>query len=141
MNSKAEALKQRTHDFFVRVIELCRTVPKNTEGTSISDQLVDSAGSTDSNYGAACKARTRGQFIDKVGIAAEEADESKRWLEALRDAGLGELREVESLIKEANELTSIFVASHKTAKRRLQEERERQAAEKARRRNRQSSVR
>jgi four helix bundle protein len=103
MNPKAEALKKRTHDFFMQVIQLCRTVARNTEGISITAQLVDAAGSTDSNYGAACKGRTRKQFIDKVGIAAEEADESKRWLEALRDAGLGNRDEVERLIKEADE--------------------------------------
>jgi four helix bundle protein len=141
MNPKAESLKKRTHDFFMRVIGLCRTVARNTEGTSISAQLVDAAGSTDSNYGAACKGRTRKQFIDKVGIAAEEADESKRWLEALRDAGLGNRDEVVSLIKEADELTAIFVRSHKTAQQRLAEAERQKAEEKAaRRRNGQSPM-
>jgi four helix bundle protein len=131
MNPKAEALKKRTHDFFMRVIQLCRTVARNTEGISIAAQLVDAAGSTDSNYGAACKGRTRKQFIDKVGIAAEEADESKRWLEALRDAGLGNQDEVVSLIKEADELTAIFIRSHKTAQQRLAEAERQKSEEKA----------
>ena len=141
MNPKAEALKRRTHDFLMQVIQLCRTVARNTEGISITAQLVDAAGSTDSNYGAACKGRTRKQFIDMVGVAAEEADESKRWLEALRDAGLGNRDEVERLIQEADELTAIFIRSHKTAQQRLAEAERQKAEQKAargRRRNPQS---
>jgi four helix bundle protein len=141
MNEKAEALKRRTHDFFIRVIKLCGELPQSAAGASISEQLIDSAGSADSNYGAACKGRSRKQFIDKIGIAVEEADESKRWLEALRDAGLGEPSEVVSLIDEANQLTAIFVASHKTAKRRQEEAERRVAAEKAARARRKSPIR
>jgi four helix bundle protein len=121
MNPKAEALKKRTHDFFMRVIQLCRTVARNTEGISIAAQLVDAAGSTDSTTEPPAKA----------GIAAEEADESKRWLEALRDAGLGNQDEVVSLIKEADELTAIFIRSHKTAQQRLAEAERQKSEEKA----------
>ncbi len=134
MNEKAEALKNRTHDFFIRVIRFCRDIPPSTEGDSIVDQLVDSAGSTDSNYRAACKARSRKEFISKVGVAAEEADESLGWLQSLRDARLGDLEQLPGLIKEANELTSIFVSSHKTASARLAAEREQRAKQKRRRR-------
>jgi four helix bundle protein len=141
MNPKAEVLKKRTHDFFIRVIRFCDTIPESAAGASISSQLLDSAGSVDSNYGAACKGRTRKQFIDKVGIAAEEADESKRWLEALRDANLGEKDEVVKLIKEANELTAILVASHKTARAGQEETERREAAARAARRNRKSPIR
>jgi four helix bundle protein len=136
VNPQAEALKQRTHHFFVDVIKFCRTVPRSTEGVSICAQLIDSAGSADSNYGAACKARSRKQFVDKIGIAAEEADESKRWLEALRDVDLGDKKEAARLIAEADELTSIFVKSHKTARARLEQEAERQASERLLRRQR-----
>jgi four helix bundle protein len=141
MNTMAEALKKRTHDFFVRVIRLCGMLPGNASASNISEQLLRSSGSVDSNYGAACKSRTRKLFVDKVGIAAEEADESKRWLEALHDADLGERQEVGSLVREANELTAILVASHKTAKARLEEAERRAAAARAARRNRQSSTR
>jgi four helix bundle protein len=131
MNDKAEALKRRMHDFFVRVIRLCDTVPRSVAAASIARQLVDAAGSVDSNYGSATKGRTRRQFIDKVGIASEEADEAKRWLEAMRDAGFGNKEEVVALITEADELTAILVASHKTAKRRLEEADERKQAARA----------
>jgi four helix bundle protein len=119
VNSKAEALKMRTHAFFIRVIEFCRTVPRSRDGDSICAQLIDSAGSAESNYRACCKGRSRKEFISKIGIAAEEADESLGWLRALRDAGLGDENELRELVREANELTAIFVASGKTAKDRL----------------------
>jgi four helix bundle protein len=133
MNEKADGLKKRTHDFFIRVIQFCRDVPPSIEGDSIVDQLVDSAGSTDSNYRAACKARSRKEFIAKVGVAAEEADESLGWLQALRDARLGDAKQLPELIKEANELTSIFVSSHKTATARLAAEEEDRVTVKRRR--------
>jgi four helix bundle protein len=130
MRPQAEALQRRAHDFFVNVIRLCNALPKIAAADSIAEQLLDSAGSTDSNYGAACKARSRKLFVDKLGIAAEEADESLRWLQALCDANLGDANEVRGLVKEADELTAIFTASHKTAKARLEAEEARAAAEK-----------
>jgi four helix bundle protein len=135
MNPKAEALKKRAHDFFVRVMRLCDRLPKSITAESVASQLVDSAGSADSNYGCACKGRTRRQFVDKVGLAAEEANESQRWLEALRDAGIGDSAEVECLIKEAHELAAIFSASHRTSKQRLEADERRLAAEKEARRS------
>jgi four helix bundle protein len=76
----------------------------------------DSAGSTDSNYRGACRGRSRKEFIAKIGVAAEEADESQGWLQALLAAGIGNKLETLALIKEADELIAIFVASEKTAK-------------------------
>lgn len=130
MGIKEDLLKARAHQFFVRVVALLRTVPRTIAADSIAEQLADSAGSTSSNYRGACKARSRKEFISKVGVAAEEADESKEWLESLRDCGFGDGKEVERLIAEADELTAIFVASHKTAQRRLAEQEQRLAAEK-----------
>jgi four helix bundle protein len=127
MNPKTQALLARTHEFFVRVIQFCDTVPEKPAARSICQQLLDSAGSTDSNR-SACKARSRREFIAKIGVAAEEADESLGWLEALRDAGLGDRSAVRLLITEANELTSIFVSSKKTATQRLQEEQRQKSA-------------
>jgi four helix bundle protein len=118
MNATALALQQRTHQFLIRVIRFCETLP-NTDATfSIRPQLLDSAGSTDSNYRAACRGRSHNEFIAKIGVAAEEADESKGWLAALREAGYGDRREADALIQEADELTAIFTASQKTARQR-----------------------
>jgi four helix bundle protein len=133
MNPKAEEYKRRAHDFFMEVICLCRDVTPSTASDSIVEQLIDSAGSAESNYRAACKARTRKEFIAKVGVAAEEADESLGWLEALRDAKLADQERLPALIREANELTSIFVASHKTSKARLEAEEKRRARRRRRR--------
>ena len=128
MNPQAEALKARTHDFSLKVIEYRRTVSYSVEADSIMEQLIDSAGSADSNYRATCQSRSRREFVAKIGVAAEEADESLGWLQAARDASLGDQELLPWLIDEANQLTSIFVASHKTAKTRLKAEEERKRA-------------
>ena len=80
MNPKARALQQRTHEFFLDVIRLCECLPHSQASRSISAQLTDAAGATDSNYRAACRARSRREFIAKFGVAAEEADEAQGWL-------------------------------------------------------------
>ena len=131
MNPKTRALQDRTHDFFIRVIQLCEGLPRSAAAKSISAQLLDSSGGTDSNYRAACRARSRKEFIAKLGTTIEEADESLAWLEALRDAKLGGRDEVLSLVKEADELVSIFVASKKTAEINEQKLKDAKAAEKA----------
>lgn len=129
MNSKALALQERTHRFFVRVTRFCESLPKNSTTSSVAAQLTDSAGSTDSNYRAACRARSPDEFIAKIGVTAEEADESKGWLAALVARSYGDRVEAEVLIKEADELTAIFTASHKTASRRRAARRQREAEE------------
>ena len=79
--------------------------------------MIDSAGSTDSNDRAGCRGRSKREFIAKLGLATEEADESKGWLNALVARGLGDVAEARVLLKEADELISIFVKSQITAKR------------------------
>jgi len=116
MNPKAEALKKRTHEFFVRIIKLCDSLPQTAAARSIAEQLLDSAGSTDSNYRAACRARSKKEFIAKVGIANEEADESLGWLRALSGANLGNKTEVQELTEEAAALVRMFSKSILTAK-------------------------
>ena len=132
MKPQTQALQARTHEFLVSVIKLCQSVPDTPAARSICEQLLDSAGSTDSNYRAACKARSKKEFIAKVGLAAEEADESLGWLMALRDGELVTVQATAALITEANELTSIFVASAKTASANLAEEERRRAVQKRR---------
>ncbi len=116
MTPQALALQARTREFLRRVIAFCEKLPSTDASRRIIPQLIDSAGSTDSNYRAACRGRSRREFIAKIGVAAEEVDESKGWLEALLAAGIGNKSETIALIKEADELTAIFVASEKTAK-------------------------
>ncbi len=130
MNPKAIALQERTQRFFVRVTQFCEALPKNSTTSSIIHQLTDSAGSTDSNYRGACRARSPDEFISKIAVAAEEADESKGWLTALLARDYGDATETQILIKEADELTAIFTASHKTASKRRALKRLRDAEEK-----------
>ncbi len=115
MNPLALELQARTQRFAIAVIKFCERLPKNTAAQEIAEQLIDSAGATDSNYRATCRARSPDEFISKVGVAAEEADESKGWLELLVRSDYASMEAAGPLIKEADELTAIFVASRKTA--------------------------
>jgi four helix bundle protein len=124
MNAKAVELQERTRRFASSIIKFCDQLPKDSATRKIIDQLLDSAGSTDSNYRATCRARSPDEFIAKIGVAAEEADESKGWLQLLVASNLASIEDTRALIQESDELTAIFVASRKTAKRR-KEERER----------------
>jgi four helix bundle protein len=122
MSEQADRLKERTHAFFVRVITLCEALPDRPAPRSIADQLLASAGSVDSNYRAACRARSKREFIAKLGIVIEESDESAGWLRALQSANLADPGGLAGLLKEADELTRIFVASRKTAEMNLERE-------------------
>ncbi len=112
----SEILKQRTKHFALLLIRLCRTIPSSQEGRIITRQLLRSATSVAANYRAVCRARSRADFISKLGIVLEEADESLFWLELLVDAGLIQSEKVKMPLAEANELVAIFVTSLRTAK-------------------------
>ena len=124
MNPQALELQARTQKFATAVIKFCESLPKDAATQKIVDQLLDSSGSTDSNYRATCRARSPDEFISKIGVAAEEADESKGWLELLVTSGKVNLDLARALIQEADELTAIFVKSRITAQKN-KEERER----------------
>ena len=109
-------LQQRTKQFNIDVIKLCEELPRNAAGFEITKQLVRSSGSVGANYRASLRAKSKADFIYKIGIVLEEADESYYWLEIVRDADLKKGKEVDMLIKEAYELTAIFAATDKTAK-------------------------
>jgi four helix bundle protein len=100
----------------------------------ISPQLIDSAGSYDSNYRGACRARTKKEFIAKSAWPPRRRTNQKGWLEILHRAQIGDTDEAAALIQEANELTAILVASKKTARRNLEIEEKRKRSR--RRRNR-----
>ena len=111
-----KALQQRTKKFNIDVIKLCENFPRNVAGFEIAKQLIRSAGSVGANYRATVRAKLKADFIYKVEVVLEEADESHYWFEIVRDADLRQGTEVDRLIKEAGELTAIFVATDKTAK-------------------------
>ena len=109
-------LKDRTKRFALLSIRLCRTLPRNQESLIICRQLIRSSTSVGANYRAVCRARSAADFVSKLGIVLEEADETLFWLELLMDSGLATANAVSPLLKEANELVSIFVASLRTSK-------------------------
>ena len=94
-------LKDRTKRFAVDVIRLCRELPPTLDGRRLGQQLIDSGTSTAANYRAACRARSRAEFIAKLGTVLEEADESLFWLELMIDANLVTRPRAERLLKEA----------------------------------------
>jgi four helix bundle protein len=109
-------IKLRTKRFAVRVINMTEALPAKPAARVISNQVLRSSTSVGANYRSACKARSHAEFISKMGIVAEEADETVFWLELLVEAGLVKTTQMESLLKEANELVAIFVASQVTAR-------------------------
>jgi four helix bundle protein len=116
MNPRALALIARTHAFLMRVIRFCEGLPQQQAAARFKGQLLDAAGGVDSNYRASCRARSRKEFIGKIGVAAEEADECAGWLKTLYEASCGDRTEAANLEQEAIELTKIFTASQKTAR-------------------------
>ncbi len=111
-----KTLQRRTKQFNIDVIKLCEELPRNAAGFEIAKQLIRSSGSVGANYRATSRAKSKADFIYKVEIVLEEADESHYWLEIVRDAGLKKGEEIDRLITEAYELTAIFAATDKTAK-------------------------
>ena len=109
-------MKDRTKRFAAQVVFLCRELPPTLDGRRLGQQLLDAATSVAANYRAACRARSRAEFIAKLGIVLEESDESLFWLELMVDVQLITLARAERLLKEADELTAIFTTSVKTAK-------------------------
>jgi four helix bundle protein len=109
-------LKDRTKRFALNVIVLCRELPPTLDGRRLGQQLLDCSTSVAANYRAACRARSHPDFVSKLGIVLEEADESLFWLELLIDSGLVKVDRARNLMLEADELTAIFTASVKTAK-------------------------
>lgn len=109
-------LKYRTKKFAIDVIHFTRSFPKNDEGFVLGKQLLRSATSVGANYRSACKGKSTADFINKIVIVEEEADECCYWLELIEETKLGDTNECQKLLKEANELTAIFTAAGKTAK-------------------------
>ena len=114
--SKAEDLRDRTKKFAIRIVYLFRALPKSTEAQVMGKQLLRCGTSVAANYRAVCRARSKAEFIARIGIVAEEADESVFWLELLEETQTLSRKQLESIRREAKELAAIFSASLKTAK-------------------------
>ncbi|MBL0735470.1 four helix bundle protein [Flavobacterium sp. GN10] len=112
-------MKVRTKRFSLMVIDLAEKLPNSNVIRSIASQIVRSGTSVGANYRAVCRARSDKEFISKMNIVLEEADETLFWLEIIKEKMWIAKEELETLLKEANELTAIFVSSLKTVNKRI----------------------
>jgi four helix bundle protein len=109
-------LEQRTAALAAAAFALANAIRDRPGGRRPADQLVDCATSVAANYRASARARSRAEFIAKLGLVNEEADEVVHWLEFLGTVGLGEPTTVDELLGESKELRAIFATSCRTAK-------------------------
>ncbi len=113
---KHHELRTRTKAFALRVIRMSQALPKTREANVIGSQILRAATSTAANYRAAGRSRSKAEFIAKIGVVIEEADETVFWLELLVDSGIVPAAKLEPMLDEANQLLAIFAASRRTAK-------------------------
>ena len=116
MGLKADELKERAKRFAVQIVWLYRALPRTEEARILGRQLLRSATSVAANYRAVCRARSRAEFISKLGIVVEESDETVFWLEMLEECQVVQKGRTGVLLGEARELLAIFAASQKTAR-------------------------
>jgi four helix bundle protein len=109
-------LRARTKRFAVEVFDLIDEIPQSPKGRVVQTQLAKVASSAAANYRAAQRSRSRADFISKLSIALEEIDETAFWLEFLPDTRLSSSESVTPLLREADELSAIFMSSRKTAR-------------------------
>jgi four helix bundle protein len=110
-------LKARLKQFALRTMRLVRHLPRNAEGRAIAGQLVRCGTAVGANYRSACRARSKAEFVARLAIAEDEADECAYWLELIIEGGIMEKQLVQPLLGEANEIVAILTASHKSASR------------------------
>jgi four helix bundle protein len=116
MPSRPEELRDRTKQFAIRIVKLFRALPKTEEARVLGKQVLRSGTSVAANYRAVCRSRSRADFISKLAVVTEEADETVFWLEMLVDTGIVRKAKLEKLLMEANELIRIFGSSLHTAR-------------------------
>ena len=116
MKSKPEELRDRTKRLAILIVKFYRALPPTDEARILGKQLLRCATSVAANYRAVGRARSRAEFISKLGTVVEEADESVFWLEMLIETDIVPKDRAEGLLREANELLAIFAASQRTAR-------------------------
>jgi four helix bundle protein len=118
MNSleKATELKRRAKSFAIRIVNLFRSLSRSPDAQTLGKQLLRSGTSVAANYRSVCQARSQAEFIARMGIVVEEADETVFWLELLGETGIIRTERIHELLKDAEELVRIFGASLRTSK-------------------------
>jgi four helix bundle protein len=110
-------LLARTKQFALRIMKLVDALPRSVQGRAIASQIMRSGTSVAANYRAACKARSRAEFISKLGTVEEEADETVFWLELIVEGELLPQTRIAELLQESREIVAIIAASRKSASR------------------------
>ena len=108
-------LLQRTKQFALRIFKLVGALPQTIQGRAVAAQLIRSGTSVAANYRAACRARSKAEFVAKLGVVEEEADETAFWLESIIETELLRAAKVKPLPTEADEIVAIMASSKKTA--------------------------
>jgi four helix bundle protein len=108
-------LLQRTKQFALRIFKLVGALPQTIQGRAVAAQLIRSGTSVAANCRAACRARSKPEFVAKSGVVEEEADESAFWLELIAETGLLNPGKVTPLLAEAGEIVAMMASSKKTA--------------------------
>jgi four helix bundle protein len=116
-----EDFRRRTFQFGIRVVRMIEALPKTDAARVIGKQVLRSATAVGANYRAAARARSRADFIAKMGIVEEECDETLYWIDTLLELGLIAPNRIKDLRSEANEILAIVVASIRTARRNKKE--------------------
>ena len=114
---KHQNLQDRTRKFALTVIKFAEHLPHDETSKVIGRQLLRSGTSVGANYRSVCRAKSKADFISKMGTVLEEADESMFWIELLVEAGKARSEVAQPLIAEANELVAIAASSINTARR------------------------
>jgi len=108
-------LLQRTKQFALRIFKLVGALPQTIQGRAVAGQLIRSGTSVAANYRAACRARSKAEFVAKLRIVEEEADETAFWLELIIETSLLSATKAKPLLTEASEIVAIMASSKKTA--------------------------
>ncbi|HTK95542.1 MAG TPA: four helix bundle protein [Terriglobales bacterium] len=111
-----QIMRARTKTFALRIIKLFRTLSNRADAQVLGKQLLRCGTAVAANYRAACRSRSRAEFIAKIGVVVEEADESMLWIELLGEAGIVPPPRLEALHQEARELTAIFTATRQSTR-------------------------
>jgi four helix bundle protein len=116
MPTKQEELRNRTKAFAVRIVKMYRTLARTTDAQVLGKQVLRCGTSVAANYRAACRARSKAEWVAKIGLVVEESDETVFWLEMLCDCDIVAKERIEGLLAEAHELCAIFTASQHSAR-------------------------
>lgn len=113
---KAEAMRERTKQFAIRIVTVVRSLPSSREGNVVGNQLLRCGTAVAANYRAVCRSRSKAEFVSKMNIVVEEADETVFWVELIGDTAIVKKERLSQLVQEANEILAICAASLRTAK-------------------------